>query len=165
MMTNVDSVPRIRRPKDKEAVINRLLVSTGDGPFEYLRDVLIFAAAFGWYNRCRTPIKVRGEGIRWDVVSSRYGAEALVNMLALYETGDISILSNARFAERIVIFEEFANGGLEMLESMFEKSLKSSSDVIRDLVLEAGLEYHQEYDNLPELGEVDLSHLVGGENG
>lgn len=162
-MVDKDNTPRISRPKSKEAIISRLLRSTGDGPFEFLRDVIIFAAAVGWYQQRRISFKDRGEGIRWDAFSTRYGFLALVDMLALIESDDITILSESRIVERIEIFEEYANGGLEVLEYVLQKnSNKRSADVVRDLVLEAGAEYYREHDPLPDLKEADISYLKNG---
>jgi dnd system-associated protein 4 len=124
---------RVRRPKDKEAVIQRLIDGT-EGPFGEIRDVLTFAAAFGYAAGRRDPFESSGEAIRWETFKNRRGTEILVAMLALAGSEDPGVVSERRFEEQIRIFEEYANGGLTLLEEALEQSPQQARDAVLSLV-------------------------------
>ena len=48
---------RLNRPKDKDDLLAQLV---DQGPFQELRDVLVFAAAVGWHENRRVPLAARG---------------------------------------------------------------------------------------------------------
>jgi dnd system-associated protein 4 len=137
--TAVTSLPeaaarRVRRPREYDDLLAKLVE---EGPFEAMRDALVFAAAVGWWRQRRLPIQQAGEPIRWDVMTGRRGTEALVNLLAVaVHPADLTILSGERFGDRIAIFEEYAHGGLEIINELL-RSPKPPVEVFRDLVLEA----------------------------
>lgn len=122
---------RLSRPRDKDDLLQQL---TEDGPFDEYRDVLVFAAALGWHERRRVALAAKGEPIRWEVATNRRGTEALVNMIAAVESGDPEILAEARFEERLTIFEEYANGGLEILRALLATEPRPAVDVVLELV-------------------------------
>lgn len=127
------SIRRVRRPKDKDPVIARL---QEDGVLKEIRDVLTFAAALGFSLNRREPFKDAGEAIRWDTFTNRRGTEALVNMLAaasIADSEDIEILSPGRFNDRILVFEEYANGGLAELEQRLSGA-RTNFEVVLALV-------------------------------
>lgn len=128
------STRRLRRPKDKEALL-KILVD--DGPFEAYRDVLVFAAALGFREHRRSPIEQEGEAIRWDAAINRLGTDELSQMIAVSEADDAEILSEERFDERLRIFEEYANGGLALLGELLQARPKSASGLMRELVQQA----------------------------
>lgn len=126
---------RLNRPKDKDDLLQQL---TEQGPFHEYRDVLVFAAALGWYEGRRVPLGAKGEPIRWEVATNRRGTETLANMIGAAETGDPEIVSPAKFEERLTIFEEYANGGLERLRSaLAEAGPRPPLDVLVSLVQKA----------------------------
>jgi dnd system-associated protein 4 len=130
MATSTDR--RVRRPSDKQDVLDELC---DDGPFEARRDVLVFAAALGFSRGRRVPFESSDEPIRWDTMSNRRGTEILVNMLsAATAAEDPQVLEDERFEERIQVFEEYANGGLEILKHELGRSVIDSSDFILKLV-------------------------------
>jgi dnd system-associated protein 4 len=122
---------RLNRPKDKDDLLQRLV---DQGPFRELRDVLVFAAALGWHEQRRIPLASRGEPIRWEVATNRRGTEALVNMIAASASGDPEILSDDRFDDRLAIFEEYANGGLELLGALLAAEPRPTVDIVLELV-------------------------------
>jgi dnd system-associated protein 4 len=122
---------RLNRPKDKDDLLVQLV---GQGPFQELRDVLVFAAAVGWHENRRMPLAARGEPIRWEVAANRRGTEPLVNMIAASASGDPEILADDRFDERLAIFEEYANGGLEILRGLLAAEPRPAVDVVLELV-------------------------------
>jgi dnd system-associated protein 4 len=116
-MTGADR--RIRRPKDKDQLMQRFL---DEGPFEALRDVLVFAAALGYANDKRVELSALGEPIRYEVATNRYGTDSLVNMLAVAAAEEgAEVLAEEHFDARIRVFEEYANGGLAILQERINR--------------------------------------------
>ena len=122
---------RLNRPKDKDELLQQL---TEQGPFQDNRDVLVFAAALGWHEGRHVPLGAKGEPIRWETATNRRGTEPLINMIAAVRTGDPEILAADRFDERLEIFEEYANGGLELLRSLLASDPRPPVDVLLGLV-------------------------------
>lgn len=122
---------RLNRPKDKDDLLRQL---TEEGPFQDIRDVLVFAAALGWHEGRHLPLGAKGEAVRWETATNRRGTEPLVNMIAAVRTGDPEILASDRFDERLEIFEEYANGGLELLRGLLASDPRPPVDVILGLV-------------------------------
>jgi dnd system-associated protein 4 len=129
---------RVRRPKDKEELIQQMLAD-GDGPFTTMRDVLLFAAAFGWHRQRHEPLGDTGEPIRYEVFRRSATAEAFIDSLGVISRpNDPSILADDRLAERIIIFEEYANGGLAELQGEINASRSTVTEVLAGLVRQAG---------------------------
>lgn len=116
---------RVEYAKQHEDFVRNLVrAEDTTGPFENKARCLTYAAAFGAsYGRVegRLPLpekkSERAEPIRYDVFHSS-GFEDLICGLAVFSTGDLKILENSETAadDRVTIFEEFANRGLEKLK-------------------------------------------------
>jgi dnd system-associated protein 4 len=129
---------RVRRPKDKEGLIQQMLAD-GDGPFTTMRDVLLFAAAFGWSRQRSDPLDDTAEPIRYEVFRRSATAEAFVDSLGVISRpNDPLILADDRLPERIMIFEEYANGGLAELQGEINASRSTVTEVLAGLVRHAG---------------------------
>jgi dnd system-associated protein 4 len=119
---------RIGYAKDKAEIIKRLLnAEDGTGPFKLIADVLVFAAAFGLRRNKRVPLgESQAEPIRQEVFD-RQGYDTMMNLLALHgakSTGpEILADSDAMIEERATIFEQYANGGLEILQDELRGAL------------------------------------------
>jgi dnd system-associated protein 4 len=122
----------VRRPKDKELLFSRLLE---EGVFETYRDVMVFGAALGFARNRSESFEQSAEPIAWNVFSGA-GHEALVNMIAGVSKGDLNILSDDRFDERLTIFEDYANGGLNALKEVLSRSTTPALDIVLDLIAE-----------------------------
>jgi dnd system-associated protein 4 len=122
---------RLNFAKDKRELIEQL---AGHRPFRENRDVLVFAAAVGWHEKRKVPLAAKDEPIRWETATNRRGTEALANMIAAVESGDPEILSDDRFDERLEIFEQYANGGLEVLRGLIDSQPRPAIDVILEVV-------------------------------
>lgn len=143
-MVSTPGYRRVRRPKDKSILLDDLTKSENRkiSPFDSYRDAIIFCAALGWWRKRRVSFSSSDEPIRWETMASLPGAEMLVNMLAVSQTEDPTILLDDRFDDRIVIFEEYANGGLEILRDSIDQSHKLAVDILRDLVEQADIDIH-----------------------
>jgi dnd system-associated protein 4 len=127
------TVRRVRRPKDKEETVQQLLESS-NGPFADVRDVITFAGMVGFAKGRRLELEKAGEAIRWDTFTNRYGTEQLVTMIAVAASDDLNIASSESVSEQILIFEEYANGGLECLAGALQQSSRFPRDVVLELV-------------------------------
>jgi dnd system-associated protein 4 len=78
--------------------------------------VISFAAMYGFRRKRKVEFSNSLEPIRQDVFE-KSGQDQLINLLALAETKDPHSLAQTEEAvkQRITIFEEYANGGLELL--------------------------------------------------
>jgi dnd system-associated protein 4 len=131
---------RIRPPKDKETLIQRLLLDTKEGPFETRYQVLVFAASLGWANSRREPLEAAGEGIRYELFRRHGTIEAFIDSLGVLSTTkqgdelivDASIMDASQLQKRINVFEEYANGGLALIQGELNRGVRPM-DVILEL--------------------------------
>lgn len=112
---------RIRIAKDKAELVQALVNSAGTtGPFQTYADVMAFAAALGANKKKRIPLGIISKEpapIGVEIFISR-GYDFAIKLIAVFATDDPKILSAydpANEEKRIHIFEEYANGGLEIL--------------------------------------------------
>ncbi len=110
-----------------------------DGRFPYFRDILLFAAAVGYRNDRRVAFqRASGDPIRYETLIGPAFSEALINMIAAnVVTDDPEIMDGARIEERIRIFEEYANGGLEYIQEQVNMRHQPAALIVIDLVTEA----------------------------
>lgn len=143
----------VRRPREMSDLLSEL--TDGGRPFPTMRDALVFAAALGWARGKRVPFENSAEPIRWGTMTNRYGTEDLVNMLATSATKDPEILAAGRESERLQIFEEYANGGLQVIEHLVrEQPARRPASLLAELA-RTELRTQPEYTGLPyELGDL-----------
>lgn len=131
-------INRVRVAKDKAELVQGLLeTKESGGPFQTFADIIAFAASLGAKQKKRQPLSEISNKepapISLDVFISR-GYEWLIQLLAISSTNDPQILSlydHEAERKRIVIFEEYANGGLEILRN----ELKGSADYTERILL------------------------------
>jgi dnd system-associated protein 4 len=113
---------KCRVAKDKAELVQALVNAKGTtAPFQTYADAIAFAAAMGAKHKRRIPVKeiskTEPAPISLEIFISR-GYDRLIKLLAISETNDRNILSIYDYKaeeERVLIFEEYANGGLEIL--------------------------------------------------
>lgn len=109
---------RINIAKDKADFVKSLLIGENDkGLFNLQVDVLSFAAVLGANKDRKSPLgETTKEPIRQEVFYGQ-GYDTVINLLAVFNTNDPNILANSDEMDdkRVTIFEEYANGGLEIL--------------------------------------------------
>ncbi|WP_066425718.1 DNA phosphorothioation-associated protein 4 [Anabaena sp. 4-3] len=150
---------RIRVAKDKADLVKALTFSDGGtGPFQTFADVIVFAAALGAKHQKRVPLGEISKREPSPIPQEQFivrGYDALINLLAINETEDINILSfneNNNSNIRNCVFEEYANGGLEILQI----ELRGAVDYLERILLFLCSERFQ--DNYE--GEFDLSKFM-----
>ena len=141
---------RIKIAKDKAKLVKDLKASDDTtGPFQTYVDVMLFAAVLGAKRKKRvTLVDVTRDldPIRRDYFDNNRG-ELVINLLAIAETQDQNILADDEKSDeqRLTIFEEYANGGLEILQEELRGAVDYSERII--LILNAEREkYQQEED-------------------
>ncbi|BBD67540.1 hypothetical protein NIES4072_51640 [Nostoc commune NIES-4072] len=128
---------RIRVAKDKAELVKDLTSSDGGtGPFNTFADVIVFAAALGAKHKKRVPLgeisKREPSPIRIEYFASM-GNDILIKLLAINETKDIKTLSlneEEYERQRNHIFEEYANGGLEILQNELRGSVDYAERIL-----------------------------------
>ncbi|SDU48306.1 dnd system-associated protein 4 [Jiangella alkaliphila] len=110
-----------------------------DAHFPTFRDVLLFAAAVGFRHDRRVPFTTGvGDAIRYDTLTAPPFSEALINMIAANVVpDDPEVMDSTRVEERINIFGEYANGGLEYIQEQVNVRHQPAALAIIDLVAEA----------------------------
>lgn len=115
---------RIHRPKSKEALIQEL-ISDKVGVFPDIWRLLLFAAQVGFKNQSKEPLGEvdSGKGIDQTSFGNCAAWPGLLYLMALVENQDPTacLMGNARSEElRLSIFQEYAHGGLSIMEDFFE---------------------------------------------
>jgi dnd system-associated protein 4 len=128
---------RFRRPAEHEKLLNELTAK--GGPFRAMVDALMFAAALGRRKGRREPFEKTGESIRLSLMEGRQYGDVLIDMVAAAEVkDDPKILGDDRQAERIKIFEEYANAGLRFIQGEVNDSgSRDLTTIVSNLVMDA----------------------------
>ena len=85
--------------------------------FQTIRELLCFAALLGYSENRRLPLD-KDKGVE-DVSYQQFergDAEDLIYLIALAETKDPEILKDGEESRCAIIFEEYANGGLQIIQ-------------------------------------------------
>jgi len=150
---------RIKIAKDKAELVKAL--RAGDdttGPFQSYADVLVFAASLGMQNQSRKPISEFSkeiDPIRQDIFYGK-GYDQVINLIAVADANDPKVVATDDEAEeqRIRVFEEYANSGLEILANKLQ-NFTNEVDCVLSLLSES-IEGHKK-----ETDEFDLSRFIG----
>jgi dnd system-associated protein 4 len=113
---------RIRVAKDKAELVKSLMASAeNNSPFQTYADIILFAAVLGAKQDRRVALgeisKKEPSPISSEVFISR-GYDSVMKLIAIAATENINVISPDRSdveQQRIQIFEEYANGGLEII--------------------------------------------------
>jgi dnd system-associated protein 4 len=126
---------RVRRPQQYEALLIEL---RDEAAFATFRDILLFAAAVGAHVKRRVGFTSSGEPIRFETLKEPVFSETLINMVAASEIADDpEIMDVTRTGERVRIFEEYANGGLEYIQEQVNMRHEPANLVVIGLVTDA----------------------------
>jgi dnd system-associated protein 4 len=138
-------MPRINYDKCHEGLLNELVRSEkSTGPFETKAKCLTYAASFGasfGAEKGRKPLQGTKMDLRYDAFSSR-DFEDFLGSLAVFATKDVKFLENNEetATDRVRIFEEFANCGLERLS----KELKGEANKTDGIALLISKSYSEQ---------------------
>ncbi|NYV73206.1 DNA phosphorothioation-associated protein 4 [Streptomyces sp. UH6] len=131
------STDRFRRPSAHEKLLSQL-TDKNTGPFVTMVEAMMFAALLGHRKSGRESFTDSDEPIRLSVMEGRPYGDVLLDVLAAVEhDDDPKILGDEHQADRVLIFEEYANGGLSYLQTLISRqSAKSLQAIVSDLVLD-----------------------------
>lgn len=153
---------RIRVAKDKAELVKALTSADGaTGPFQTYADVVVFAAALGAKHKKRVPLGEISKREPAPIGQEHFlikGYDLVIKLLAMVEDKEINILSsnNENYeTRRLRIFEEYANGGLEMLQIELRGAVDYSERLLLILISEKFNE------NIEEKPSFDLSRFLG----
>ena len=115
---------RIHRPKAKEDLIQEL-ISDKIGAFPDIWRLLLFAAHVGFKNRNKVPLGDvdSGKGIDQSTFGNCAAWPGLLYLMTLVENEEPTacLMGNATSEElRLSTFQEYAHGGLFIMEDFFE---------------------------------------------
>ena len=124
---------RISYSKDKSEIIRRLQsADDSSGPFSLIADVLVFAAALGLKRGSRVPLsEPLAEPIR-QTVFDRQGYDTMMHLLAIQANPAPEAIANSDEAvnARASAFEEYANGGLAILQAELQGAVQVLDAVV-----------------------------------
>ncbi|BAY20829.1 hypothetical protein NIES2100_05730 [Calothrix sp. NIES-2100] len=136
---------RIRVAKDKAELVKALLASKDTtGPFQTFVEVMVFAAALGIKNKKRVPLGETSKREPSPIPQENFaslGHDLIIKLLGMTEIQDINILSSREEEyedQRTQIFEEYANGGLEILQNELRGAVDYSERLLLVLISERG---------------------------
>ncbi|MBD2362188.1 DNA phosphorothioation-associated protein 4 [Anabaena minutissima FACHB-250] len=132
---------RIRVAKDKAELVKSLLTSKDTtGPFQTYVEVMVFAATLGVRYKKRVPLSETTKREPSPIPQENFtslGYELIIKLLAINETKDIEIIASREDIyedKRTEIFEEYANGGLEILEQELRGAVDYSERILLFLI-------------------------------
>jgi dnd system-associated protein 4 len=109
--------PSVRRSPRHEKVLQSLVQK--DGMFETMRDALVFAAAVGYCHGSRDSFEGNEGSIDWSTMAVNPFFERLVLMLSAAEGPDNpERISRDNIRDLVRVFEEYAAGGLGVVENL-----------------------------------------------
>ncbi|MEW6079171.1 MAG: DNA phosphorothioation-associated protein 4 [Thermodesulfobacteriota bacterium] len=91
--------------------------------FPTMREFMCFAAVLGFQYEKRVPFKPKEQTLEIDgrIFSGHPTTVDLFNLIALVEEKSIEILRDENENEVLIIFEEYANGGFEIIDSWLKR--------------------------------------------
>ena len=144
---------RIRVAKDKAELVKDLTSSDGGtGPFNTFADVIVFAAALGAKHKKRVALGEISKREPSPIPQEQFivrGYNTVINLIAIAEIQDIKVLSlqeGNNNEKRNYIFEEYANGGLEILQSEIRGAVDYSERILLILTSERFQDNSEEED-------------------
>ena len=130
----------IRRDKGHEALVRQLTEVTNPvtkrSVFPTMRELLCFAAALGFQMDQRRELGAETAEVDARVWENLDAAVDMVYLIGVAGARDVNILQPDREEELLKVFEEYANGGLTVLDGWLRTQ---GGDVYGDQAILAGL--------------------------
>lgn len=155
---------RIRVAKDKAELVKSLIASTdNNSPFQTYADVILFAAVLGSKQKQRLPLREISKKEPGPISSEIFiarGYDPVMKLIAITATENINVIAPDRSdveQQRIHIFEEYANGGLEIIQQELCGAVDYTERIL--LMLSTPLERIADPNNIT--AEFDLRKFLG----
>jgi dnd system-associated protein 4 len=128
----------VKRPHKYEAMLFDLCQKDKDknkNIFLTYKDALVFAACLGFKSNKRVPFDKSSEPVGIHIFKGEYDS-VIFNYIGIASTESSDIIGEKREEEKIKIFEEYACGGLELIENQIYKKPGDWRESLLELVLE-----------------------------
>lgn len=125
---------RVFADDNKRHLFEKLCLDQKNKIFNTNKDLFLFAVAIGFKYKQKLPLRHRGTEIPFTVFQKDKKNFYFIDLIALGDTEDVHILdwdSEKIVDEKIKIFEEYANAGLEVID---QKLFKESGDIFENLL-------------------------------
>lgn len=156
---------RIRVARDKAELVKSLVATPeNNSPFQTYADVMLFAAVLGAKHKQRSvlgEISKKEPGPISSEIFIAHGYDAAIKLIAIAATENINVISPDRIdveQQRIHIFEEYANGGLEILDRELRGAVDYTERIL--LMLSATDNSTSKADTVDRSTEFDLSKFL-----
>lgn len=133
---------RVKVARDKANLVKELKTSNNpNAPFYNYVDIIVFAAVLGARCNKRVPLLDFSKAEPAPIPREQFvnnGYDMIISLLAVCETKQPSILAYSQNSndERQTIFEEYANGGLEILQDELRGVVDYSEHILLFLISE-----------------------------
>jgi dnd system-associated protein 4 len=127
------ALARIQIAADKAEFVRSLHAKEGDeGVFLTYGDILSFAAALGFHYKKRVPFEKASRKDPDPVLQEQIRDKSIIGLLAFAETQNTRVLSQneENDQQKARIFQEYANGGLEILQEQLRGSLNYGEQIL-----------------------------------
>jgi dnd system-associated protein 4 len=149
------ALARVPVAQDKASFVKALRAKEdGTGLFLSYADILTLAAAIGFQNKKRVPIQKIAHKDPDAVLQEQFRDPSIIKLIALADTQDPKILAPDEECDRlrVQIFQEYVNGGLELLS----KELYGVSEPLERTLL---ILYSERQRYQSDAEELDLENL------
>lgn len=112
------ALARVNISEDKAELVRNLRSSDGNtGPFRTYSDLATFAAVVGFNHSRRVPLGNLSRKDPDGILQEQFRNPELIGLVALADTQDPKILQDRDECDRrrVEIFQQYVNGGLEIL--------------------------------------------------
>lgn len=143
----------VNRERRHENLISSLVEDPSTSIFQYNKDLMIFAAMIGYAYNKRLPLS--GDKIP-ITLGTYYNTEqdGFIYLIALMENKNATCLKDPNLSASIKIFEEYCNGGLDIIQDWFRSN---PTDISRVETLDSKIWEHMK-------GQEDLGQEVSNDN-
>jgi len=112
----------VYRDRKFEHLINMLVEDKDTSIFDYNKDLMVFAATVGYNFNTKKPLP-HNSADKIPISLYTYANtedDGFIYLLALMEKRNASCLKDIHLQDSIKIFEEYCNGGLEIIDNWFK---------------------------------------------
>ena len=122
---------RVRRPKEFEEFMSELRDDEKNKVFDSYKNCILFCAALcaKQGKNFKESFNESAEPIMLAIFHGEYD-KAFINALAIFDTDDAMVISPDREEERIKILEQYACGGLRILQGELFKDISAEKQII-----------------------------------
>jgi len=149
------AIARVSVAEDKAALVRSLRSSEAStGPFKTYADVVTFAAVLGFRNSRKVPITGFSRREPDPIPQDQFRSPFIIELIAVADVQDPNILANNEESDRrrVEIFQQYANGGFEILQTELSGIVDYSEHIL--LILSQDQQIEQIND------EFDLSQFL-----